>query len=125
MMKKLERAEFDERMKRGKCTPVYRTFLADRETPVAAFSRLGEDEDAFLLESVAGGETRGRYSYIGLEPYGEVQGEALEELRSTEGLQNKYEAFAPHQEWRPQTKFERKGIEAGRSISELFFVRKE
>lgn len=81
MLKKLERAEFEERMKRGKCTPVYRTFLADRETPVAAFSRLGEDEDAFLLESVAGGETRGRYSYIGLEPYGEVQGEALEELR--------------------------------------------
>lgn len=49
--------------------------------------------------------------------------EALEELRATEGLKNKYEDFAPRQEWRPETKFERKGIEAGRVIRELFFTK--
>lgn len=64
----------------------------------------------------------GGYVYMCTD-WAEYADEALEELRATEGLQNKYEAFAPHQEWRPQTKFERKGIEAGRSISELFFTK--
>ena len=48
--------------------------------------------------------------------------QALEELSLTEGLENKYEGYAPHQEWRPRTKFEQKGIDAGRTIHELFFV---
>ncbi|HEX2761071.1 MAG TPA: anthranilate synthase component I, partial [Rhizomicrobium sp.] len=43
--------------------------VADMETPVSAFLKLGEGRDnAFLLESVQGGETRGRYSIIGLKP---------------------------------------------------------
>ena len=41
----------------------------------------------------------------------------------TEGLANKYEGYAPHQEWRPRTKFEQKGLDAGRDIYELFFVK--
>ncbi len=49
---------------------------------------------------------------------------ALEELNATEGLKNKYDGFAEHQEWRPETKFERKGINADRVINELFFVKK-
>jgi len=43
--------------------------IADLETPVSAFLKLGEGRDnAFLLESVQGGETRGRYSIIGIKP---------------------------------------------------------
>ncbi|HJW41044.1 MAG TPA: anthranilate synthase component I [Rhizomicrobium sp.] len=43
--------------------------IADLETPVSAFLKLGEGrENAFLLESVQGGEARGRYSIIGLKP---------------------------------------------------------
>ena len=68
MFKKLEKDEFLRRAKDCGRVVVFKEFLADRETPVAAFSRLGEDEDAFLFESVAGGETRGRYSYLGIEP---------------------------------------------------------
>lgn len=49
---------------------------------------------------------------------------ALEELKSTEGLKNKYDGFAEHQTWRPETKFERKGIDANRKINELFFIKK-
>ena len=48
---------------------------------------------------------------------------ALEELSKTPGIKNKYEGFAPHQEWRPRTKFEQKGIDAGRQIYELVFVK--
>jgi anthranilate synthase component 1 len=43
--------------------------IADLETPVSAFLKLGETRDnAFLLESVQGGEARGRYSIIGIKP---------------------------------------------------------
>ncbi|MBO5824990.1 MAG: tRNA (guanosine(46)-N7)-methyltransferase TrmB [Treponema sp.] len=49
---------------------------------------------------------------------------ALEELNQTENLENKYDGFAEPQEWRGQTKFERKGLNAERSITEIFFVKK-
>jgi tRNA (guanine-N7-)-methyltransferase len=48
---------------------------------------------------------------------------ALEELNLTEGLKNKYEGFAEPQPWRTQTKFERKGQQADRPITELFFIK--
>src|SRR3981189_3637136 len=50
--------------------PVYRTVTADLETPVSAFLRIASEEpEAFLLESVEGGEHVGRYTFIGIEPY--------------------------------------------------------
>ena len=81
-MKMLTEEEYGRRAAHAGRVAVFKEFLADRETPVAALSRLGEDEEAFLLESVAGGETRGRYSYLGIEPHGRAEGaEALAELR--------------------------------------------
>jgi len=68
-MKKLSEAEFTERTKGGARTPVFREFLADRETPVSVLTRAEDDDAVFLLESVAGGESRGRYSYLGIDPY--------------------------------------------------------
>ncbi|HEY4942023.1 MAG TPA: anthranilate synthase component I [Rhizomicrobium sp.] len=53
----------------GRPQVVYTRRVADLETPVSAFLKLGEGRDnAFLLESVQGGEARGRYSIIGLKP---------------------------------------------------------
>jgi anthranilate synthase component 1 len=50
--------------------PVYRTIAADLETPVSAFLRVAAKEpEAFLLESVEGGEHVGRYTFIGIRPY--------------------------------------------------------
>ena len=83
MLKQLTEEEFDRRAADADRVAVFKEFLADRETPVAALSRLGDDEEAFLLESVAGGETRGRYSYLGLEPSGRIEGEqTLQELKA-------------------------------------------
>ena len=43
--------------------------VADLETPVAAYLKLGDGKpNSFLLESVEGGAARGRYSIIGLDP---------------------------------------------------------
>ncbi len=81
-MKKLTKDEYARRAADADRVAVFAEFLADRETPVAALSRLTAEE-GFLLESVAGGETRGRYSYLGIEPCGHVHGEnALDELRA-------------------------------------------
>ena len=53
--------------------PVYRTLTADLETPVSAFLRVAQEEpEAFLLESVEGGEHVGRYTFIGIEPYKKI-----------------------------------------------------
>src|SRR5437588_6508403 len=53
----------------GKPQALYVRRIADLETPVSAFLKLADGRDnAFLLESVQGGETRGRYSVIGLKP---------------------------------------------------------
>jgi anthranilate synthase component 1 len=53
--------------------PVYRTLTADLETPVSAFLRVAHEEpEAFLLESVEGGEHVGRYTFIGIEPYKKI-----------------------------------------------------
>jgi anthranilate synthase component 1 len=50
--------------------PVTRTVAADLETPVSAFLRVAANEpEAFLLESVEGGEHVGRYTFIGIRPY--------------------------------------------------------
>lgn len=62
--------EFKALSKTHTLVPIYRTVTADLETPVSAFLRIAADEpEAFLLESVEGGERVGRYTFIGIEPY--------------------------------------------------------
>ncbi len=53
----------------GKPALVWRKAIADSDTPVGAARRLIEPgRGDFLLESVEGGEVRGRYSLLGLDP---------------------------------------------------------
>lgn len=53
----------------GKPALIWRKQVADTETPVSAALKLMSPERGdFLLESVEGGETRGRHSLIGLAP---------------------------------------------------------
>ena len=48
---------------------VWTRLIADLETPVSAYMKLAHGQRmSFLLESVEGGATRGRYSVIGLDP---------------------------------------------------------
>nr|WP_171494506.1 anthranilate synthase component I [Acinetobacter brisouii] len=46
--------------------PVYRRRLADTDTPLSVFARLKQHSQAYLFESVEGGENWARYSIIGL-----------------------------------------------------------
>ena len=67
MLKILTKEEFERRTADGARTPVFREYLADRETPVSVLTRVADAPgDVFLLESVYNGERKGRYSYLGL-----------------------------------------------------------
>lgn len=46
--------------------PVWRSIAADLDTPLSVWLKLADGPNAFLLESVEGGENWGRYSIIGL-----------------------------------------------------------
>ena len=53
----------------GQPALIWRRLIADTETPVGAAAKLIEPgRGDFLLESVEGGEVRGRYSLLGLDP---------------------------------------------------------
>ena len=60
---------FAEGYEAGKNQVVYARLAADLDTPVSLMLKLtGAAQDAFMLESVTGGEVRGRYSIIGMKP---------------------------------------------------------
>ena len=63
-------SEFARAYDNGAPQLVAARLVADLETPVSAFLKLsrGRAGNVFLLESVEGGATRGRYSMIGLDP---------------------------------------------------------
>lgn len=67
------RAEFQRLARSHDLVPVVARWTADLETPVSAFLRVALAEpEAFLLESVEGGETVGRYTFMGIRPYKKV-----------------------------------------------------
>ncbi len=60
---------FEATHKRGENQVVFTRLVADLDTPVSLMMKLaGGQDNAFILESVTGGEVRGRYSVIGLKP---------------------------------------------------------
>jgi anthranilate synthase component 1 len=86
---------FAQRYARGEPQVVWTTLVADLETAVSAFLKIGDGKPmSFLLESVEGGAVRGRYSIIGLDPdvIWRAQGERAEINRQA---RSKPEAFAP------------------------------
>jgi anthranilate synthase component 1 len=54
---------------KGENQVVYARLTADMDTPVSLMMKLADaGKNAFMLESVTGGEVRGRYSIIGMNP---------------------------------------------------------
>ena len=68
-----DRATVHRLFEQGDLVPVYRTLLADLETPVSVYLKLAQMGGvSFLLESVEGGEHVGRYSFLGVNPKGVI-----------------------------------------------------
>ncbi|MCL3883552.1 anthranilate synthase component I [Marivita sp. GX14005] len=61
--------DFAGAFEEGRNQVVYTRLAADLDTPVSLMLKLTDAaKDAFVLESVTGGEVRGRYSIIGMKP---------------------------------------------------------
>ncbi len=60
--------EFKQKAKSGNLIPVYKEILADLDTPVSAYMKIGGGEYSFLLESIEGGEKWARYCFLGCDP---------------------------------------------------------
>jgi anthranilate synthase component I len=60
--------EFLKLTAQGNLIPVTRRLLADIETPLSAYRKIRGPDEAFLFESVEGGEHLGRYSFVGCNP---------------------------------------------------------
>jgi anthranilate synthase component 1 len=61
--------QFQSLASQGNFIPVYQELVADLDTPVSAWYRVCAGQPySFLLESVEGGETVGRYSLLGCNP---------------------------------------------------------
>jgi anthranilate synthase component I len=64
-----ELAPFSARFEAGFNQVVFTRLAADLDTPVSLMLKLAQARaDSFMLESVTGGEVRGRYSVIGMKP---------------------------------------------------------
>ena len=88
---------FAEAYKAGRNQAVWAQVVADMDTPVSLMLKLtGAGENAFLLESVTGGEIRGRYSIIGFDPdlIWRCRGERAEVNRQAADDLNAFEAEA-------------------------------
>ncbi len=75
---------------RGANQVVWTRLVADLDTPVSLMLKLTEGrKDSFLLESVTGGEVRGRYSFMGMKP------DVIWECRGTRARINRAARFDP------------------------------
>ena len=81
-----DRAGFLDLARQGRLAFVYREVLADTDTPVSAFAKLGRGPYSFLLESVVGGDKWAAYSFAGVRPRAVVRarGTAVEILKPAE-----------------------------------------
>ncbi|MEW6491296.1 MAG: anthranilate synthase component I [Cyanobacteriota bacterium] len=62
-------SQFSALAQQGNFVPVYQEWVADLETPVSAWYKVCAGQPySFLLESVEGGESVGRYSLLGCDP---------------------------------------------------------
>ena len=89
---------FAELYGRDQAQVVWTTLVADLETPVSAFLKLGGGKAmSFLFESVEGGAVRGRYSIIGLDPDLVWRANAGK-AEVNRNPRTKADGFAPHPE---------------------------
>jgi anthranilate synthase component I len=81
----------------ARLVPIYRQILSDTLTPVTAYRRVCTGEDSFLFESVVGGEKIGRYSFLGTNPFLQIQarGNEVAIVDRTSGRNDRHHAEDP------------------------------
>jgi len=89
---------FSRLAQEGDLVPVYRQLLSDTLTPVAAYCRIQSGEHAFLFESVIGGEKVGRYTFLGSEPFLQLEAFGKHIVITEDGQRTERESDDPLQE---------------------------
>ncbi len=91
--------EFVKLTAQGNLIPVTRRILADLETPLSAYKKIRGQGEAFLFESVEGGEHIGRYSFVGCNPRAVIKqtGNRIELIQNGKGVE-KFAIPAPGKE---------------------------
>ena len=85
-----EYSDFEKAFAAGQNQVVYTRIAADLDTPVSLMLKLADaGKDSFILESVTGGEVRGRYSIVGMNP------DLIWECRGTSSRLNRDARFDP------------------------------
>jgi anthranilate synthase component 1 len=81
-----DRAGFLDLARKGRLAFVYKEVVADTDTPVSAYAKLGRGPYSFLLESVVGGDKWAAYSFAGVRPRAVVRarGTSVEILHPTD-----------------------------------------
>ncbi|MFV0442708.1 MAG: anthranilate synthase component I [Planctomycetaceae bacterium] len=80
---------FHQHCAAARLIPVYRSLLSDTLTPVSAFHRCQFQGPAFLFESVVGGERIGRYSFLGGEPFLQIDAYGRDIVLTRNGRQER------------------------------------
>ena len=77
------RSEFRDLAAKGNLIPVCTEFVADYETPIAAFEKIDNGFRSFLFESAESNDHVGRYSFLGSDPliYFEARGRPPYKIR--------------------------------------------
>src|SRR5882672_11211781 len=87
--------EFERAAALGNVVPVVRTVVSDFQQPVDAFERLGAGVAySFLFESIEGGESLARHSFIGIEPEMIVRGRGNQTIIERAGAFETFEVSA-------------------------------
>lgn len=94
----LDPADLPSLARQGSVVPLCREIGADLLTPVAAYLRVARGaRQSFLLESVQGGETVARYSFLGRDPEALVRGRAGDPEAGADPLGALRQALGPLQ----------------------------
>ena len=86
---------FSELAKSGKMVPVYRQLVSDTLTPVTAYCRSQWGSCSFLFESVVGGERIGRYSFLGSDPFLQLEAYGNEVVLTQNDRKKRFQAENP------------------------------
>ena len=78
--------------------PVYRQLLSDTLTPVSAYCKADFGPCSFLFESVVGGERIGRYSFLGGDPFFEIEAYGNDLILRRDGQEQRLTVDDPLQE---------------------------
>lgn len=78
--------------------PVYRQLVSDTLTPVSAYCKVQWGTCSFLFESVVGGEKIGRYSFVGADPFLQLEAYGTDVVLSGPDGEQRFSADDPLQE---------------------------